>query len=108
MNGFRHSKEDVNMDYAQQQQNYASQAGQLKDRPASRIENDVQSIKTMTNHVENITDRIIRHARSLGYYEPTPQPATAAPTPVVSTLSDALQALARAVDHCSDSLNVFE
>lgn len=78
------------------------------NRVASRIEADVEQMKTMVLHVDSITDRIIRHARSLGYYQPTPQPETTAPTPVVTTLADALQALTRAIDHCSGSLNVFE
>jgi|HubBroStandDraft_6_1064221.scaffolds.fasta_scaffold00050_92 hypothetical protein len=74
----------------------------------SRIENDVELVKTMTNQVESTTDRIIRHARSLGYFEPPSDTKASAPTPVITTLADALLALSRAIDHCSGSLNVFD
>lgn len=77
-------------------------------RSNSRIENDVETLKTLTRHVEITTERIIRHARSLGYFEPPADPKTQAPTPVVTTLADALQTLGRAIDHCSGSLNVFD
>lgn len=87
--------------------NAIGQAG-TANRPASRIEADIEQVKTLTLLVDNMIDRIIRHARALGYYQPTPDAATQAPTPVVTTLADALQALTRSVDHCSGSLNVFE
>lgn len=77
-------------------------------RSPSRIENDVETVKALTGRLEATTERIIRHARSLGYYEPTPDARTAAPTPVVTTLADALCALDRAIDHASGSLNVFD
>lgn len=78
------------------------------DRPASRIDNDVNTLKNVVERVETITHRIIRHARTLGYFEPPKDAAVSAPTPVVTTLADALTALDRAVDHCSGSLNVFD
>lgn len=78
------------------------------NRVSSRVEADIEQMKTLTLHVDNIADRIIRHARALGYYQPTPETASVAPTPVITTLADALQALSRAVDYCSGSLNVFE
>lgn len=77
-------------------------------RSPSRIENDVEVLKNLTGRIEMTTERIIRHARSLGYYEPTPDAKTQAPTPVITTLADALGALDRALDHCSGSLNVFD
>lgn len=74
----------------------------------SRIETDVETVKAMIDRLESTTARIVRHARVLGYYEPTPGPAVSAPTPVITTMADALQALGRAIDHCSGSLNVFD
>jgi len=74
----------------------------------SRIESDVETVKIVIGRIEGTTDRIVRHARSLGYYEPTPDAKTSAPTPVITTLADALQALDRAIDRCSGSLNVFD
>lgn len=78
------------------------------ERSASRIEHDVELVKTMTENVERTTERVVRHARTLGYFEPPSGGKVDAPTPVVTTLSDALQALGRAIDHCSGSLNVFD
>jgi hypothetical protein len=72
------------------------------------IENDVETLKWLTECVEGITERIIRNARALGYFEPPEDARAAAPTPVVTTLADALSALDRAVDHCSGSLNVYD
>ena len=81
----------------------------INDRPASRIEQDVEIAKKMVGCIEMTTERIIQHARALGYYEPTPDSKIgAAPTPVITTMADALQALDRAIDHCSGSLNVFD
>lgn len=77
-------------------------------RSNSRIENDVEFVKNLTGGVEMTTERIIRHARSLGYFEPPTDAKAQAPTPVVTTLADALQALSRAIDHASGSLNVFD
>jgi hypothetical protein len=77
-------------------------------RTMSRIESDVELVKSMTEQVEFMMDQIIRHARTLGYFEPTPtKEATVAPIPVITTLADALQRLSRVIDSCSGSLNVF-
>lgn len=82
--------------------------GQASTSPSrSRIENDVELVKEMIGRLEGTTNRIISHARSLGYYEPKEAP-TSAPSPVITTLADALQGLHRALDHCSGSLNVFD
>jgi hypothetical protein len=75
---------------------------------ASRIEHDVELLKTLIGTVERTTERVVHHARALGYFEPSPEAKTQAPTPVITTLADALQALTRAIDHCSGSLNVFD
>ena len=81
----------------------------VKDRPMTRIEGDVENVKAMISRVESTTGRIINHARTLGYYDPTPEgKAATAPTAVITTLSDALRALDQAIDHCSGSLNVFD
>lgn len=78
----------------------------LKGAP-SRIENDTETVKMMVARVEAVTGRIVRHARSLGYFEPPP--ATGVPVaPVIITLADALGALNRVLDECSGSLNVFD
>ena len=86
----------------------AIQGGQANNAVASRAETDVENVKRMAGQVEIITDRIIRHACTLGYYEPTPEAKAVAATPVITTLADALRGLNAAIDHCSGSLNVFD
>ena len=86
---------------------YDAGANVKQDRPVSRIENDVEQLKRFGERVDSINDRVIRHARALGYYEPTPATGQA-PTPVITTLADALQALEYALERCSGSLNVFD
>lgn len=78
------------------------------NRPCTRIESDVESLKNLIVVVESTTERIIGHARVLGYFQPPSDAKVSAPTPVVTTLADAVQALARAIDHCSGALNVFD
>jgi hypothetical protein len=80
------------------------------ERSSSRIDKDVEAVKEMTSHIERTTERIIQHARSLGYFESTPDSKLrdSVPIPVITTLADALQAMSRAIDHCSGSLNVFD
>lgn len=74
----------------------------------SRIENDIEAVKGLKNRVDAITDRIIRHARALGYYEPQPEQAGGVPMPVITTLADAIRDLDRVIDRASGSLNVFD
>lgn len=84
-------------------------SNKLADRPTSRIENDVQAVKEMTVRLESITERIVMHARTLGYFEPASEAKqNPTPTPIISNLADSLRALDRALDHCSASLNVFD
>ncbi len=79
------------------------------ERSVSRIEHDVELIKKMTSTVERTTERIISHARALGYFEPLEEVSKiGVPTPVITTLADALSAIGRAIDHCSGALNVFD
>lgn len=79
-------------------------------RDVSRIETDVELVKSMGRMVAQTTERIMRHARALGYYEP-PAPEKTAPlslSPAVISLADALMALDREINTCSGSLNVFD
>lgn len=87
-----------------------TQSEQTKNSVASRAETDVENVKAMVNKVEIITDRIVRHARTLGYYEPTSEAKgnASAPSPVITTLADALRTLSAAIEHCSGSVNVFD
>lgn len=80
------------------------------ERDVSRIEQDVELVKKMTMHVEQTTDRIIRHSRALGYFEPPSEGGKlgGGPAPVITTMAEALTALGRAIDHCSGSLNVYD
>lgn len=78
------------------------------ERTASRIEQDVNLVKSMAEQIDQTAGRIIRHARAMGYFEPPADVKAGMPMPVITTMADALQALARAIDHCSGSLNVFD
>lgn len=89
-----------------------SALGQTSNQSLSRIEQDTEAVKRLSEQVEIITSRITAHARALGYFGP-PQDANAkqvgaAPTPVVTTLADALGRLSREIDHASGALNVFD
>lgn len=86
-----------------------SRLAETPDRPVSRIHSDVEEVKKLTTRIETITERIIRHSQALGYFEPPPlNPATSTPTPVITNLANALQALDRAVDAACGALNVFD
>lgn len=87
---------------------YAQNAIAQTTADRSRIEADIETVKKMTESVESTMHRIMRHARSLGYFEAAGKPEAAAPTPVITTMADALNALSRAVNDCSGSLNVFD
>ncbi|KRQ11901.1 hypothetical protein AOQ73_05700 [Bradyrhizobium pachyrhizi] len=93
--------------------NYADQAAPSnKIRPSSRIENDIEKVKLLTDIINNTTDRLVQHANSLGYFEP-PKAETAAsagfaPRPVSINLADALADLDRAVNRNSGVLNLFD
>lgn len=85
-----------------------SAASEPKDRVASRVELNVDAIKELINRIDQNTDRIIGHSRALGYYELPPANGAIAPTPVITTLSDAISAMDRAADRLSAALNVFD
>lgn len=78
------------------------------DRPMSRIDNDVMTVKGFTQRTRDVSERIIRHAQTLGYYNPQPSTSTTGPTPIITTLSDALMELDRAMDELSGALNLFD
>lgn len=73
----------------------------------SRIDHAIEAVGGMTRTVERTTERIVSHARSLGYFEP-PKDGQATPSAVVTTLSDALLELERAIQRNSDALNLFD
>lgn len=82
----------------------------------NRIENDIETVKRMTDRLDSIRQRITRNSRALGYFEPPKDPSllggslngSPTPPPVVTTLAEALQQLDRAIDGASSALNVFD
>lgn len=74
----------------------------------SRIDGDIANVQKMVQMVRNCEQRIVRHARTLGYYQPQPESAATKPTPVSSTMADALADMERAIEGLSDSLNLFD
>ena len=74
----------------------------------SRIDNDISILKRHIEIVDAITANIMRHAQTLGYFQNSKLDTNIAPSPVITTLADALQALEKSLDHCSGTLNVFD
>ncbi len=74
----------------------------------SRIQSDTHRLMEMVNRIKTSEQRIVRHAMSLGYYSPQPESAGNKPTPVSSSLADALSDLDRALDGLSGALNLFD
>lgn len=89
--------------------NYApSQLGaQAANTSMSRIENNVEDLKRFVTRVRTTEDRIMRHARALGYYVDTPG-APGSISPVGATLADAIQDLDMALERVACALNVFD
>jgi hypothetical protein len=80
----------------------------------SRIENEIDRMRSLIDIVNSSTSRITRHASSFGYFAPPPAQsvnlgcAPQAPTAVAVTLTDVLDELARAIDSNSGALNLFD
>jgi hypothetical protein len=79
------------------------------EKPVSRIDTDVIRLKEQTQRVRLNTERLMRHAHSLGYLPPPSQGNTGqAPTPVITNLNDAVCDLDRALDEMSGAMNLFD
>lgn len=87
---------------------YPQASNKLSGGSLSRIDHDVNRVKEMTIRVRNVTERIIHHAHTLGYFAPPPSQPGTAPTPVITSLSDAIQDHDRGLDELSGSLNLFD
>lgn len=76
----------------------------------SRIDNDAAQLRTLAERVHTTRTRVMRHAKSLGYWAPTPEPGqeTNKLAPVSSTLQDGIRDLEKAVEELSGALNVFD
>lgn len=79
------------------------------NKTASRIENQTEMVKTLVRKIQRITDTNIQHAHQLGFYSPPSEtkPSSGAPTPVTTSLDDAIRDLDQAVDHLDGSMNLF-
>lgn len=77
-------------------------------KTASRIESQIETVKILTQRISRITNINIEHAHQLGFYSPpAPMPSANTPTPVVSSLVDAITDLDQAVEHLDESMNLF-
>ncbi len=74
----------------------------------SRIQSDTHRLLEMVQRIKSSEQRIVRHAMSLGYYSPQPESAGNKPTPVSSSMADALSDMDRAVDGLSGAINLFD
>lgn len=81
-----------------------------RDRVMSRIEQDVEHVKNLTTRIRAAREMNVANARALGYFEsPSTGPSVGvAPQPVITTMSDAIHELERAVDELHGSFNLFQ
>lgn len=78
-----------------------------KPAPASRVDRAIVMVNESTGRIRRSTDRIIAHAKALGFYEEPPAP----PAPVAtnpSNMSAALNALENAVNELDVCLDLFD
>lgn len=75
---------------------------------ASRLDNDIERIATLTRRISMTTERILQHARVLGYFQNQPETTGKPPIPISRTLQDVLNDLENAVDSNSATLNIFD
>lgn len=84
------------------------------DKPPSRIRNLTESVKMQTDRVRAATQRVVAHAHSLGFFDPPKvfdPPKTDAgvgPTPIITSLEDAIREHDRAIDELAAALNLFD
>lgn len=85
------------------------QASAKTTKTATRIEGQVENVKALTRRIVRITDTNIEHAHQLGFFSPPPSNGSiaGAPTPVISSLDDALRELTMAVDNLDGSMNLY-
>jgi hypothetical protein len=75
----------------------------------SRIHTDIQRLRDMVDRVQSSKNRVMIHARALGYFQDVPTKLENAQIAKISTtLADVLTDLDRALDELSGSLNVFD
>ena len=84
------------------------QAGQQGTDKISRIQADTSALLTMVQRLKACEARVARHAMSLGYFQATPETGNAKPTPVSTTMVDALADMDRAIDSLSGALTLFD
>jgi hypothetical protein len=76
------------------------------NKVASRIESQTESLKGAADRISRLTATNVLHARQLGFFEP-PKDAGQAPSPVVTTLEDAINQIHREIDSLEGSMNLF-
>jgi uncharacterized protein YdeI (YjbR/CyaY-like superfamily) len=93
------------MDYAAKDRAYPP--GET-ERPMSRVDNDVQRLRDTAENLRGTLNRLMRHAKTLGYWSPVPETASNKLASVPTTLHDAIEDLQRAEKELSAALNVFD
>ena len=69
----------------------------------SRIQSDIHNLQKMVTRVRQAQERVTHHARTLGYFQDTPEPSGMGSklNPVSTSLTDALADMERALDGLS-------
>lgn len=79
-----------------------------RDAPMSRIDNQVERLKSLKRQLEIIEARVMRNARSLGFFVDSPAPANSTISPVISDVETALNELEQQINNVSCALNVYD
>lgn len=79
----------------------------ISDAPMTRIDSQIEQLKGMADRLARLTATNVHHARQLGFFEPPKKEPGEIPTPVVSSMEDAINQLQREIDHLDGSMNLF-
>jgi hypothetical protein len=89
----------------------SSQSGAAPhDRPMTRIEAQIESIKSIASRVRRIADDNTMHAHQLGFFAPSSNEKTngaISPIPVTTSLDDVIRDLGIAVEELDRSMSLF-
>lgn len=89
---------------------YSERAGTASTGAAgSRIQSDIRRLQELVGRVVMSRERVVAHARALGYFADTPAPPLSSKVSAISTtLGDVIGDLDRELDTLSGALNVFD
>lgn len=90
---------------------YSGQIGgatKAMDRPMTRIEVQIETLKSLSNRIQRLTNDNIMHAHQLGFFAPNgPEKDPPTPIPVTTSLDDAIRELTMSVEKLDNSMGLF-